>query len=111
MNGQLGCDGVCCCRWAALLAVAARHCSLSSRQPADRLWLHFFSRHVEIDGNVFPFSRGVSFYEMDAQGKILRARHVLHARAFRNDYSCRVGDPANSAIAGTWMCNGRTYYA
>ena len=33
--------------------------------------------HVEIDGNIFPFSRGVSFYEMDSEGKILKARDVV----------------------------------
>ena len=32
---------------------------------------------MEIDGHEFPFSRGVSFYEFDASGKMLKARDVV----------------------------------
>ncbi len=35
------------------------------------------NRHVEIDGHEFPFSRGVSFYEFDSDGKMLKARDVV----------------------------------
>ena len=37
----------------------------------------FTRRHVEIDGHEFPFSRGVSFYEFDSGGKMLKARDVV----------------------------------
>lgn len=36
-----------------------------------------YPRHVEIDGHEFPFSRGVSFYEFDSDGKMLKARDVV----------------------------------
>ena len=34
-------------------------------------------RHVDLNGNEFPFSRGVSFYEVDASGKIVAARDLV----------------------------------
>jgi hypothetical protein len=33
--------------------------------------------HVELDGNEFPFSRGASFYEVNADGRIVRARDLV----------------------------------
>ena len=34
-------------------------------------------RHVDLNGNEFPFSRGVSFYEVDDSGKIVAARDLV----------------------------------
>jgi hypothetical protein len=34
-------------------------------------------RHVDLAGNEFPFSRGVSFYEVNAEGKIVSARDCV----------------------------------
>lgn len=34
-------------------------------------------RHVEVDGNEFPFSRGASFYELDSEGRIVYARDLV----------------------------------
>ncbi|KAK9851123.1 hypothetical protein WJX84_001621, partial [Apatococcus fuscideae] len=35
--------------------------------------------HVDLDGNEFPFTRGVSFYELDGQGRMLRGRDLLES--------------------------------
>lgn len=35
--------------------------------------------HLDLAGNEFPFSRGVSFYELDDQGRILRARDIVES--------------------------------
>lgn len=37
--------------------------------------------HVELEGHEFPFSRGVSFYEVDEQGKITSARDLVESAA------------------------------
>lgn len=34
-------------------------------------------RHVEVDGNEFPFSRGASFYELNSEGQIVYARDLV----------------------------------
>ena len=34
-------------------------------------------RHVDLSGNEFPFSRGVSFYELDDSGRIVAARDLV----------------------------------
>lgn len=34
-------------------------------------------RHVDLQGNEFPFSRGVSFYEINDEGKIVGARDCV----------------------------------
>ena len=47
--------------------------------------------HVEIDGNIFPFSRGVSFYEMNSDGKILRARDVVEGAVKPGTGALQVG--------------------
>ena len=33
-------------------------------------------RHLELNGEEFPFSRGLSFYELNDDGKIISARDV-----------------------------------
>lgn len=48
--------------------------------------------HVEIDGNIFPFSRGVSFYEMDSEGRILRARDVVEGLSKPGTGALQVGN-------------------
>ena len=64
-------------------------------QAHDSLGL-YLRRHVEIDGNEFPFSRGVSFYEMDGSGKILRARYDGLAR-FSTWYEAMVANRTDVA--------------
>jgi hypothetical protein len=39
--------------------------------------MHAFVRHVEVDGNEFPFSRGASFYEINEQGQIQYSRDLV----------------------------------
>lgn len=34
-------------------------------------------RHVEVDGNEFPFSRGASFYELNSEGQIVYGRDLV----------------------------------
>ena len=34
-------------------------------------------RHVEVDGNEFPFSRGASFYEVNEDGQIVYGRDLV----------------------------------
>lgn len=34
-------------------------------------------RHVEVDGNEFPFSRGASFYEVNSNGQIVYGRDLV----------------------------------
>ena len=67
-NGQPASDGVrgSSCHWLIHYLID---------QPThSNFWR---TRHVEIDGHEFPFSRGVSFYEFDADGKMLKARDVV----------------------------------
>lgn len=33
-------------------------------------------RHLELNGEEFPFSRGLSFYELNEDGKIISARDI-----------------------------------
>lgn len=34
-------------------------------------------RHVEVNGHEFPFSRGASFYELNADGQIVYGRDLV----------------------------------
>jgi hypothetical protein len=61
-------------------------------------------RHVELDGNEFPFSRGVSFYEVNEQGQIIFARDIVEptikpgAAALQVRDSCQGGPPMAKAL-------------
>ena len=38
--------------------------------------MHLICRHLEMNGHEFPFSKGVSFYEVNNDGKIVSARDI-----------------------------------
>lgn len=42
-----------------------------------KLSCSLWCRHVDLAGNEFPFSRGVSFYEVNDEGKIVSARDCV----------------------------------
>lgn len=48
-------------------------CRRFEYQMSCSLWC----RHVDLAGNEFPFSRGVSFYEVNEEGKIISARDCV----------------------------------
>ena len=57
-------------------------CALSECLPVVKessqmscLWA--IRRHVELEGHEFPFSRGVSFYEVNERGQIIYARDLV----------------------------------
>lgn len=49
-------------------------------------------RHVELEGGIeFPFSRGVSFYEINEQGKIVFARDIVEPAMKPGGAALKVG--------------------
>ena len=64
---------------------------------------------MDLEGNEFPFTRGVSFYELDAEGRMRRGRDLLESPIKPGRPVLFVSVPASEVckqIPGNLNCGG-----
>lgn len=74
---------------------------IATSPPCPALPRRALPRHVELDGGIeFPFSRGVSFYEVDSEGRIVFARDIVEPAMKPGGAALKVGRGGGLQMAG-----------